>query len=214
MVLWRRYFYGVSEQIPVLLLPHLNPCHPFHCQITKRLFLAPWFGHWSKNYQNKSRYTTDLQQRTLFHISYFLKNPFIDLSKVMKLSPLSMNYNMIYPITLEWAWAHIFQFTTLVLPSNTTCIPFAANRSCCVDTVCQCILQPRWTRERFSLELGVENTRYVSAHREHREGVLRCPLQLIKGALLNLNILYNKAARKLVSHLKIAQKEKTVSISH
>lgn len=119
MVYEEDIFYGVSEQIPVLLLPHLNPCHPFHCQITKRLFLAPWFGHWSKNYQNKSRYTTDLQQRTLFHISHFLKNPFIDLSKVMKLSPLSMNYNMIYPITLEWAWAHIFQFTTLVLPSNT-----------------------------------------------------------------------------------------------
>lgn len=104
MVLWRRYFYGVSEQISVLLLPHLNPCHPFHCQITKRLFLAPWFGHRSKNYQNKSCYATDLQQRTLFHISHFLKNPFIDLSKVMKLSPLNMNCNMIYPITLEWAW--------------------------------------------------------------------------------------------------------------
>ena len=110
----------------VLLLPHLNPCHPFYCQVTKRLFLAPWFGHWSKSCQNKSCYTTDLQQRMLFHISHFFKNPFIDLSKVMKLSLLNMQCNMIYPITLEWAWDHIFEFTNLVLPSNTTC-----NSLCC-----------------------------------------------------------------------------------
>lgn len=41
--------------------------------------------------------------------------------EVMKLRPLNMHYNMTHPIASEGAWAHTGEFTSLVLPSNTTC---------------------------------------------------------------------------------------------
>lgn len=50
----------------------------------------------------------------------------------------------------------------------------------------------------FSLELGIENTRDVRAHREHRDlSFLKCPLQAATGPLLNLNILHHGNLGKL-----------------